>query len=55
VHKTGQGKKGIIHQKKTYTVQYGENDEQSLVQMQNLDLKGSAPRSPRSLRSEFSK
>lgn len=40
VQQPAETKKGLIHQKKTYTVQYDDNDEQSLVPMQDLDSKG---------------
>ncbi|KAI1845049.1 hypothetical protein JX265_008366 [Neoarthrinium moseri] len=35
----GEPKKGGIYQQKTYKVQYDDNDEQSLVHMQDLDFK----------------
>ncbi|ETS81528.1 hypothetical protein PFICI_06530 [Pestalotiopsis fici W106-1] len=46
-------KKGIIQQR-TYTVQYGDNDEESLVKMQELDYKGHKTHGPTSPKSEFS-
>ncbi|KAF2996152.1 hypothetical protein E8E14_000775 [Neopestalotiopsis sp. 37M] len=46
-------KKGIIQQR-TYTVQYGDNDEESLVKMQELDYKGQRTHGPTSPKSEFS-
>ncbi|KAJ9137088.1 CFEM domain-containing protein [Pleurostoma richardsiae] len=35
-----ESRSGVIYQQRTYTVQYGDNDEQSLVRMQDLDMKG---------------
>lgn len=50
-----QTKKGIIHQQRTYTVQYGENSEESLVQMQELNARGRrGGNGPMSPKSEFS-
>lgn len=45
VHQPVQNKKGI-YQQKTYTVQFDDSDEQSLVHMQDLDYKSGKPKSP---------
>ncbi|KAH8197083.1 hypothetical protein TruAng_008753 [Truncatella angustata] len=43
VHDPEQSKKAIIYQQRTYTVQYGEEDEQRLFQMQDLKSKSAKP------------